>query len=210
MTDSPLVSVITPTFMRHDVLLNRCIPSVQAQTYPNVEHVVVCDGPDFELAEVLADLVLSGNLHHPLSLVTVPERNPERHWGSALRMTGIAESSGDLIAYIDDDDALRPEHCTLLAKALEDPAFEWAYSVMDSWSNSGQAISIGYASPAMGAIGTPMIMHRRRLLEHGEWGPGSAVEDWELVGRWMAAGQPFARVPEVTVDVWPSAYWDHS
>ena len=47
----PLVSVITPTWQRHALLLDRCIPSVAAQDYPNVDHVVVSDGPDPALAE---------------------------------------------------------------------------------------------------------------------------------------------------------------
>ncbi len=44
-----LVSVITPTWNRHDLLLNRCIPSVEAQTYPDIEHIIVSDGPDPDL-----------------------------------------------------------------------------------------------------------------------------------------------------------------
>ena len=43
---TPLVSVITPTWQRADLLVNRCIPSVQAQDYPVVEHIIVSDGPD--------------------------------------------------------------------------------------------------------------------------------------------------------------------
>jgi hypothetical protein len=33
------------------------------------------------------------------------------------------------------------------------------------------------------------------------------MEDWELVNRWLNAGITYAHVREVTVDVWPSAYW---
>lgn len=50
----PLVSVITPTWNRHDLLLTRCLPSVQAQDYPAVEHVIISDGPDEDLRDFLA------------------------------------------------------------------------------------------------------------------------------------------------------------
>ena len=52
----PLVSVITPTWLRHDWLLHRCMPSVQGQTYPHIEHIIVSDGPDPELAVLMKDL----------------------------------------------------------------------------------------------------------------------------------------------------------
>jgi len=53
VADEPLVSVVTPTWQRHRILLERCIPSVQSQDYPNVQHVIVSDGPDPELASRL-------------------------------------------------------------------------------------------------------------------------------------------------------------
>ena len=53
---SPTVSVITPTWQRHDLLLNRCVPSVAAQDHPAVEHVIVSDGPDPDLRGKLAGL----------------------------------------------------------------------------------------------------------------------------------------------------------
>jgi hypothetical protein len=45
-TGIPQVTIVTPTWQRHDLLLNRAIPSVQAQGYPGVEHLVISDGPD--------------------------------------------------------------------------------------------------------------------------------------------------------------------
>ena len=52
---APLVSVVTPTWQRHEWLLERCIASVQAQTYPLIEHVIVCDGPDPGLGPLVKD-----------------------------------------------------------------------------------------------------------------------------------------------------------
>ena len=62
----------------------------------------------------------------------------------------------------------------------------------------------GTDPPGRGTIGTPMIMHRRGLLDVANWGIASPIEDWELVSRWLAAGVRYVSIPDVTVDVWPS------
>ncbi len=206
----PLVSVITPTWNRPERLLNRCIPSVQAQTYRNVEHVIVSDGPDPELAGKIAELLAGSAFYHPVRFLMLSPRPDPSDQRCQARRAGIEAAVGDLIAYLDDDDAYRPEHCAVLAKALTaNPGCAWAYSVMFSWSNSGTGCCIGYNVPQSGQIGTPMVMHRREITEHGNWGPSSTTEDWELFQRWIAAGQEYVHVPEVTVDVWPSIYHDH-
>lgn len=191
----PLVSVVTPTWQRHDLLLDRCVPSVAAQTYPDVEHLVISDGPDPVLAERLdgAPGVRFGQL---------PEHDPDGHWGHRARLHAIDLAKGDLITYLDDDDAYRPDHCALLAAALEDhPEADFAYSQMSS-----QGAVIGQDPPMYCQIGTPMIMHRRSLLEKGTWERSLPSIDWDLVNRWLQAGARYAYVPVVTIDIWPSAY----
>lgn len=201
----PLVSVITPTWNRHELLLNRCIPSVQVQTYPRVEHVIVSDGPDPGL-----ERKVWRDFGHPVHYLELPGPHPGHRYGGTARKAGIEAARGDLIAYIDDDDALRPEHVSKLAAVLlDDSSLLWAFGVMASHSNSGLYTHIGdYAGPPVQCqIGTPMIMHRREILQHGTWGDPSSVEDWELVKKWLDAGLPYGRVHEPTVDVYPSAYW---
>lgn len=207
----PLVSVITPTWNRHEKLLNRCIPSVQSQTYRKVEHVIVSDGTDRDLLYKIEELSEGTAFYHPVRFVELDGDHPGfNRYGSLARLAGIENSGGALIAYIDDDDALRPEHCAKLAAVLaDDDRLEWAFSQMASHSNSGLFTHIGaYPGPPFcGQIGTPMIMHRRETLRYGTWGPAGSMEDWELVQRWLTAGLLYGRVHEPTVDVWPSAYW---
>jgi glycosyltransferase involved in cell wall biosynthesis len=200
----PLVTIITPTWERHELLLGRCVPSVQAQDYPNLEHVIVSDGPDPALEDAVAALE---NPRHPVWYFELPEHAPERHWGGPGRREGLKQALGDLIGYVDSDDALRPRHASLLAAALEaDPDAGFAYSWMMSHNHPlpGENIVGTGAEPASCNIGTPMIMHRRELADVATWGPPSATEDWEIVSAWLRAGVKFARVEEVTIDVWPS------
>jgi glycosyltransferase involved in cell wall biosynthesis len=205
----PLVSVITPTWGRHEQLLNRCIPSVQAQTYRNTEHVIVSDGPDSQLLSTMLELLGGSAFYHTVHFTQLDGHSPDQHWGHLARLEGIRQAKGEYICYVDDDDSLRPEHVALLAQCLtDDSSIGWAYSHMASYSRNGGWTTIGdTGAPMGGQIGTPMIMHRRSILEHGTWGPASAMEDWELVKRWLDAGITYGRVNQVTVDVWPSAYW---
>lgn len=211
--NAPVVSVITPTWGRHDLLLERCIPSVQAQDYPHVQHVIISDGPDLELAEKITELVQPYRedraLRHQVFYSCMEDRPAGLAYGNRARREAIEKFAvGSYIGYVDDDDALKPGHCSALAAALSaDESLMWAYSVMQSHSRDGSSCLIGYGPPACGQMGTPMIMHRRAALETATWGEPSATEDWDLVARWLDAGLPYASIPDVTVDVWPSVYW---
>lgn len=202
------MTVVTATWRRHDLLLSRCAPSVRQQAYPNVEHVIVSDGPDLELAEKLPPWRSCNRSRRYASL---PEHDPGPHWGHLARLRGTELAAGELITYCDDDDALRPGHCELLATALmEHPEAGWARSLMASHrpaSDTEAVTEIGYGEPSCGNIGTPMIMHRREILQHGTWGPASDFEDWDLVNKWIHAGIGHVKVDEVTVDVWPSLFF---
>jgi glycosyltransferase involved in cell wall biosynthesis len=188
----PLVSVVTPTWQRHDVLLGRCIPSVAAQEYGNVEHIVISDGPDPVLAEALDG---DGRVRY----AEVPEHDLGARWGHWARLQGIDMAKGEYIAYLDDDNSFRPAHLRVAVAALEaDPAAGFAYALMVLHCAGG--MTIGEDPPRHGQIDTSMIVHRRGLLDVATWTQSYPTIDWDLVYRWMTAGVRWARVPEVTAD----------
>jgi glycosyltransferase involved in cell wall biosynthesis len=193
----PSVSVVTPTWQRHDLLLGRCIPSVKAQDYPVLEHIVVSDGPDPELLQKLPrTLKDAGNLWYE----ELPEHDPEAQWGHYARLHGLDLAKGDYIAYLDDDNSWHSYHVRLLVAALEETGADFAYPLM-AVHGRGEYV-IGTDPPAEGQIDTSMIVHRRELLEVAtwRWHPGIPTIDWDLVSRWMAAGATWTRVPHVTAD----------
>lgn len=96
-----LVSVVIPTYSRPDNI-TRAIDSVLAQTYKNVEIIVVDDngvGTPYQLdtERVLEDYIKQGKVSY---LKHEVNKN-----GSAARNTGIYASKGDFIALLDDDDS---------------------------------------------------------------------------------------------------------
>lgn len=97
LTSAPLVSVVLPTRDRRD-LLARAIDSVQKQSYPNWELLIVDDGSVDRTAEFLAGL--AGDRVRCF-----------RHRGAgacAARNVALAQARGDLIAYLDDDNMMHP------------------------------------------------------------------------------------------------------
>jgi glycosyltransferase involved in cell wall biosynthesis len=175
---------------------------VQVQDYGGeVEHVIVSDGPDPDLRKLLARNWLDKGYYE------LPGHHPDPHYGHYARLAGLELVSGDYITYCDDDDSLRPEHCRVMAAALDaDPGAGFAVSRMVSHDPGGSQLVIGRGPLGCGNVGTPMIMHRRSVIEHGTWGPASQFEDWELVERWIAAGIRHVNVDAETSDVWPSRF----
>lgn len=191
------VSVITPTWQRQQLLLSRCIPSVAAQTVL-VEHVVVSDGPDPGLRDLLANL--------DVVYAEVAEHADDPcNYGARARNRGLEVATGDLVAYLDDDNAFRPEHIERLAAALEqNPDRDFAYSRM---YRHGLGDEIGAEPPQHGTVDSSVLMHRRDTpARFGPWPVPSPYEvDWELVKTWLAAGATWVFVPEVTVDYYYNA-----
>lgn len=193
---SPLVSVVTPTWQRRDLLLERCIPSVLGQNYPGrIEHVIVSDGPDEDLYAILREVVPPGVRYAELST-----HDPGARWGHWARLAGIGLARGTIIAYLDDDNAYRPDHISAAVTALAaDRRAGFAYPRTLMHVN-GHEYVIGTDPPEYGQIDTSGIVHRRALLDVATWQPSLPSIDWDLVRRWMLAGEKWAHIPRVTVD----------
>jgi len=68
-------------------------------------------------------------------------------------------------------------------------------SLCHVWSRTAPTPTVvGWGPLAPGNVGSPMIMHRQWVLDHGTWGPASWKEDWELVERWLDAGVKYVNV----------------
>lgn len=97
MDSQPLVSVVIPTYNRAN-LLTRVVDSVQNQTYPNIEIIVVDDCSKKNPADVLSGYK---DLHY--------FRNPKNLGASYSRNLGLSKAKGDFVNFLDDDDILFSE-----------------------------------------------------------------------------------------------------
>jgi glycosyltransferase involved in cell wall biosynthesis len=104
----PLVSVVIPAFnARH--FLRESLESVQVQTYPRIETVVVDDGSTDNTAEWLAS-------EFP-QIRCVRQRNSGAC--SAPRNAGAYVATGSVLVFLDADDVMLPYHIENLVEALQ-------------------------------------------------------------------------------------------
>src|SRR3954452_2923499 len=84
----PLVSVITPTYGDPSTLLSRCIPSIERQTYGDVEHIIVVAGPNSlpEEQTPTQRIVPLGRRWHDFT--------PDPSWGTMARLVGSGLAPG--------------------------------------------------------------------------------------------------------------------
>ena len=119
MSDTPLVSVVVPTYRRPQYL-REAIASVVAQQEGAWEMLVCDDGADDrnrEVVETFADPRI------------VYRRNPERLGIGANKFTGWQAATGRYVANLDDDDVWEPEFLSTLVPLLEaDPTLTIAFS----------------------------------------------------------------------------------
>lgn len=105
---SPKVSVIIPTYNRA-VFLECAIKSVLQQTLVDFELIIVDDGSSDNTTEVLQGYKDS-RIH------VISQSNSGR---SAARNTGVSASSGDYLAFLDDDDEFLPRKLEIQVDHLD-------------------------------------------------------------------------------------------
>lgn len=96
---NPLISIIVPTY-NVEKYIRTCIESILAQTYRNVEVIIVNDGSTDQSLAVISDLICS---HHNVKVI-----NQKNQGLSVARNTGIDVATGKYITFVDPDDKIMP------------------------------------------------------------------------------------------------------
>jgi glycosyltransferase involved in cell wall biosynthesis len=179
----PLVSAILPVRDRA-AWIGRAVESVLAQTHRDVELIVVDDGSTDGTAAVLERLATR------MLRLRTPGSGPY-----AARNLGIAHARGDLIAFIDSDDAWRPDHLASLVPRFDRAEVGLVFA--DTVHVSGPPDALTPTGRTSFAVTPP---RRGRVLDHFVWGnfvPTTTV----VVRRDVLAGAgPFATDPPLGAD----------
>lgn len=164
----PLVSVIIPTFGRARHLAD-AIDSVLAQTYKNIEIVVIDDNPPNSTDRIETKLLLD---NYSSNDAVVYEMHEENKGGSAARNTGVRISAGELITFLDDDDTYHKEKLEkqvghIMAEQLD--VSLCAADIVLHGKTSGVYDCYPHATSLrdfilFGAAVTPMIMIKRKTF----------------------------------------------
>lgn len=132
LTEKPLVSVIIPVY-NAERTLRRCVESVLAQTYRELEVILVDDGSrdnSGRLCEALND-----------EYTQVRTVHQENMGVSSSRNLGMQQSRGQYIQFVDADDYLNPEMTFKLVEAARDGADLVIASYVEVDSRSGLEVA---------------------------------------------------------------------
>lgn len=201
--DSPLVSVITPTIPgRERVLLERCIPSVQAQNWPGpVEHVIVSDENEY-LRDVLDERERSTS--RMLRFVEINDvwknASTKTANGALPWLVGSFMGLGQFFSFLGDDDELLPHHVSTHVRAMQTAEAMWSLSRIEFRAGNQFWNIIGDESYAEGHLDATGIMCWKGALTVANWDPsaGIAAVDWKLVNDWRMHHLPGVFINNVT------------
>jgi glycosyltransferase involved in cell wall biosynthesis len=128
-TEEPLISVYVPTYNRADLLMERAVPSVLAQSYTNFEFIVVGDHCTDKTEEFVR-----GIRDPRIRFYNMPKRGrrypptAENHWlaGPVVPANqGLRMVRGKWIARIDDDDTWTEDHLEALLHLAQTDGYEF-------------------------------------------------------------------------------------
>lgn len=190
------VTIVIPTYGGGQ-FLERCVDSVQAQTYKNIEIIIVDDngkgtGKQQETAKIMSKYADDERVRYVCHSVN---KN-----GSAARNTGVKAASGDYIAVFDDDDEMYPcfveEHMKVLPSLPEDYALTYCGSDVYDGNNelierreatfSGQDLYSLFLHEV--EVSSSTLMIRKNIYEElgGFDESFRRHQDWEFTARVMA------------------------
>ena len=181
---NPLVSVCIATMDRAELLVERALTSLMAQTYENLQIIVVGDHCTDHTEERLA------RLKDPrISFVNLPIRGPYprddwERWlvgGAAPGNRALQIAQGDFVTHLDEDDTYEPRRIEILLQKIREVRADlvyhrfWWQELDGSWSERGNGRF------ELGQTGAGLILYHGylaripwdafsyRLGEPGDW-----------------------------------------
>ena len=195
-----MISVIITTHAKRAQLCKKAVESVLAQTYPDLEVIVVDDASTDDTQQVIESI--------KDSRIKYFRRKRSRGLQGICKNKGVRESKGEYIAFLDSDNTYRPDHLRVLIQQFElDPKLDVVYG--DRWVNDGKNSGIGiyndFRLPVLldhNFIDTSdSLIKREAIFKIGGWDERyKRFADWNLYLRLAKAGFNFKRVPQIITD----------
>jgi glycosyltransferase involved in cell wall biosynthesis len=116
--------VITPSIGNDS--LTRALESVAKQTYKNLKHLVVSDGPEF-LGKVESKCEKIDS--HIITTSTPVNTGASGFYGHRIYASYPHLVNEDYILFLDEDNWYEPNHVQTLIEKIESDKLDWAYSL---------------------------------------------------------------------------------
>jgi len=202
----PLVSIVMAHYNRPQYL-PQAIAAIEAQTYPNIEVIIVDDGST-QLAAVDMLQRLEPTFEERGWRIL---RQTNKYLGAA-RNTGIKASSGEFVLFVDDDNALFPEAVETFVRAMEKSnadictAFQMLFyeefipesrrDGLIQYLTLGHCLDLGFLHDVFGDANA---MVRRSVFDKIGFQNetyGFIAQDWEFFTRAVISGLKLRLIPE--------------
>ncbi len=185
-------SIIIPAYNRGYIIWET-IQSIQNQSWPYWELIVVDDGSTDETVKVIREFQYDPRIHYYYK---------KNAGSSSARNFGLKKCTGEIVTYVDSDDKIFPNYLSLARQHfLEFPKKSFALAngnfKIEIYDNQGFIVSseqIGLCYPKkpsiqnfydwkMRILGGTGLFHKKDLVEknHIEWQQVSPVEDLEFL-----------------------------
>ena len=182
MVNTPLVSIVTPSFNKSRFIA-KTIESVVAQDYAKIEHIVIDGNSTDGTQEILAR-------YSKLIWVSEPDRGQSHALNKGFRL-----AEGEILGWLNADDTYQPRAIETAIHILENnPSIDAVYSDLQVIDEEGKPIRLAkaepfdrYVLPQKNVVKQPTIFMRRSVYEStGEINENlHYVMDWEY---WLRAG----------------------
>jgi glycosyltransferase involved in cell wall biosynthesis len=158
----PRVSVVMPVYNRASVV-GRAIESVMAQSFEDWELIVVDDGSSDDTREVVREFIQRD------SRVRLVEG--QRGGVSRARNTGVEASHGSIVAFIDSDNAWRPDFLLVSVSAMAQFGVRITYAGIKRYESDGVIQYVGlqagrdYLLDGLSFVDLNVLVVERALLD---------------------------------------------
>jgi glycosyltransferase involved in cell wall biosynthesis len=211
---APLVSICIPTYTNYRGLVERAIPSALEQDHENVEVVVVGDAAPPETAEAIQGLGEPRVRFENLTVRGPYPEDPQRRWlvaGTGPLNRSVDLARGAWITILNDDDALRANHASLLVATAQARRDEVVYGAFEQHAPDGSSEVLGRFPPQLGQFGWQCAVHHRDIARLFRYELAAALfgepGDWHRARRMLRAGVRFSMVDEIVFDYYPGLLW---
>ena len=204
MSDMPLITVIVPAYNIPEYL-PRCIHSITAQTYRNLEILIVDDGSTDGTSELCDRLAAEDS--------RIRGFHRENGGTSRARNLGLEHASGEYVGFVDSDDFISPDMYEKLLWGIRDFHVSAAQVARDERDEKGSQLSDICEPPVKpqvvesGEFMKELLLHRgdcslctklirRELFPREAFPPGKLNEDFHLLVRMLPRMEKLVSLPE--------------
>lgn len=204
MKNLPLISVIIPVYNIMEYL-PRCVQSVQAQTYPHLEILLVDDGSTDGTAQLCDRLALED--------ARIRVYHKENGGSSSARNLGLARMAGAYVGFVDSDDYIEPDMYEKLYRGIQETGAAIAQIGREEIDEAGNRLPDICIPPGETTLYSnvdflrELLLHkgdcsfctklfRREILEGRNFPVGKLNEDFRLLVQMLVEGKSVLSLPD--------------